>query len=214
MISDLKYAIRHLIKSPGFTVFVILTLALGIGANTAIFTVINSVFLDTLPVKNPQQLVFLVNPENHGFSIGGGKEERYLLTYPEFQDLRDRNQIFSGILAVNGSFPSLDVTVQSAGRPPIDDHVGVSMVSGNYFSVLGVNAAFGRTFTAETDKVRDANPVAVISYAYWRDRLGGDPGVLDRQIHIREERLSRGAIICLRRRIPLERQCGCRQLGD
>ena len=170
MFSDLKYALRQLRRNPGFTVFVVLTLALGIGANTAIFRVINAVLLGTLPVKDPEQLVFLTNPDNHGFWLGRNSGNRDHLTYAEFQYLRDRNTDFSGMLAVN-SFPQqLDVALKNAGPLGTSGRVAVSMVSGDYFSVLGIHPVLGRTFGPDEDKVRDINPVAVISYQYWQNR--------------------------------------------
>src|SRR5437588_6928973 len=99
--SDLRFALRMLRKSPGFAAAAILTLALGIGANTAIFSVINSVLLSNLPVRNPQQLVFLTNPDEQGFEIGFGDGDRDFVTYPEFQQLERNNQVFSGLLAAS-----------------------------------------------------------------------------------------------------------------
>src|SRR5437667_1297360 len=99
IVQDLKYGIRMLAKNPGFTAVAVLTLALGIGANTAIFTVINSVLLRMLPVRDPQQLVVLTDPDAHGMAVGSQKGDRDLLTYPEFQEIRDRNHVLSGVFA-------------------------------------------------------------------------------------------------------------------
>lgn len=137
MLSDLKYAFRQLVKNPGFTVFALLTLALGIGANTAIFSAINTVLLSVLPVKDPQQLVFLSNPDYHGFSSGGLTGERNLLTYNEFQYLRDHNQVLSEVCAVSSLPHSLDIAVDYPGQPSRHAKETVSMVSGDYFSTLG-----------------------------------------------------------------------------
>src|SRR5437870_11945029 len=98
LLQDLRYGIRMLVKNPGFTVVAVLTLALGIGANTAIFTVINLVLLKMLPVRDPQQLVVLTNPDAHGMGVGSQKGDRDLLTYPEFQEIRGRNRVLSGVL--------------------------------------------------------------------------------------------------------------------
>ena len=98
-LQDLRYGIRMLVKNPAFTAVATLTLALGIGANTAIFTVVNSVLLSSLPVKDPQQLVFLTDPNAQGMNVGSQDGDRDMLTYPEFQDLSARNQVFSGVLA-------------------------------------------------------------------------------------------------------------------
>ena len=186
LLQDLRYGLRMLAKNPGFTAVAVLTLALGIGANTAIFTVINSVLLSTLPVKDPRQLVVLTDPDSHGMSVGSEDGDRDLLTYPEFQELRERNQVFSGILAADSSVPRLVVVVEGSEQSGEGAPAYVGMVSGSYFSVLGVNAILGRTFTTEVDKIRDANPVAVISYNFWRSRFGGEPSVLGRKIRIRQ----------------------------
>jgi predicted permease len=183
---DLRYGIRMLAKNPGFTAVAALTLALGIGANTAIFSVINSVLLSTLPVENPQQLVLLTDPDSHGMSVGNQDGDRDLLTYAEFQDIAEHNQVLSGTLAAQSSFRSLPVTVVGVQETGTGAPAGVNMVSGSYFSVLGVTANLGRTFGTEVDKLRDANPVAVISYGFWKSRFGGDPSILNRKLRIRQ----------------------------
>ena len=114
-LQDVRYGFRMLIKNPGFTAIAVITLALGIGANTAIFTVINSVLLSSLPVKDPQQLVVLSDPDAHGMSRGSSDGDRDLITYPEFQDLRDRNSVFSGVLAADSNTAKLAVAVENSG---------------------------------------------------------------------------------------------------
>src|SRR5437763_7592086 len=181
--SDLRFALRMLRKSPGFAAVAILTLALGIGANTAIFSVINSVLLSNLPVSNPQQLVFLTNPDEQGFEIGFGDGDRDFVTYPEFQQLERNNQVFSGLLAASNFTSRIPVELQtsdSGNNAPAH----VSLISGSYFSVLGVTPILGRAFGTEVDKLRDANPVAVISYAFWRERFGGASDVIGRRIRV------------------------------
>jgi len=181
--SDLRFALRMLRKSPGFAAVAILTLALGIGANTAIFSVINSVLLSNLPVRNPQQLVFLTNPDEQGFEIGFGDGDRDFVTYPEFQQLERNNQVFSGLLAASNFTSRIPVELQtsdSGNNAPAH----VSLISGSYFSVLGVTPILGRAFGTEVDKLRDANPVAVISYAFWRERFGGASDVIGRRIRV------------------------------
>ncbi len=184
LIQDVRYGLRMLRKSPGFTAVAIVTLALGIGANTAIFSVINSVLLRNLPVKDPQQLVFLTNPDERGMEIGFGDGDRDFLTYPEYQQLAKTNGVFSGLAAVGSVQAEVGTDVEGSGQNGGTALAKVSLVSGSYFSVLGVNPTLGRTFDAEVDQVRDANPVAVISYAFWQGRLGADPGALGRQIRI------------------------------
>src|SRR5271155_469140 len=184
-LQDLRYGIRMLVKNPAFTAIATLTLALGIGANTAIFTVVNSVLLSSLPVKDPKQLVFLTDPDDHGMHVGSQDGDRGLLTYPEFQDLSARNQVFSGLLAADSNVQKLPVSVDETSQPGQGAPAFVSMVSGSYFPVLGVNPILGHAFDAGVDNARDANPVAVISYSFWQGRLGSSSSVLSRKIRIR-----------------------------
>jgi predicted permease len=182
---DIRYALRTLRKFPGFSAVVVLTLALGIGANTAIFSILNSLLLNNLPVKDPQQLVFLTNPDAAGGSgIGFEDGARDLVTYPEFQEIARGNQVFSGVLAVSSYTPRVPVEVEGPNSGNSVALSRVSLVSGSYFSVLGVNPILGRAFGPEVDNVRDANPVAVISYAFWQARFGGAGDVLGRKIRI------------------------------
>jgi len=183
LLQDLRFSLRVLRKSPGFTAVAVLTLALGIGANTAIFTVINSVLLNNLPVTHPEQLVLLTNPDEQGRQIGFGTDARDLLTYPEFQDIAQHNAVFSGVLAAS-SYTSLIPTAVEGSGGSIGAPAEVEQVSGSYFSVLGVNPILGRTFGTEVDNPRDANPVAVISYGFWRERFGGARDVIGRKLRI------------------------------
>src|SRR6516225_3573455 len=113
---DLKLGARGLAKSPGFTVVALVTLALGIGANTAMFTVLNAVLLRALPVHEPQQLVILSNPYSHGIGVGDGAGPRYMYAYSEFQDLRDQNQVFSGIFAADSHVRRSEVSIEGASH--------------------------------------------------------------------------------------------------
>jgi predicted permease len=186
LLQDLRYGLRMLVKSPGFTAVAVLTLALGIGANTAIFTVINAAVLRTLPVPNPQQLVVLSNPDDHGMHFGNETGDRDLLSYHEFEEFRDRNDIFSGIFAVGSSNFKKDVTIGSSGAAGQTEPAVVSMVSGAYFSVLGVEPIIGRTFSSDVDKDRGANPVAVIGYNFWKRRFALSPTVLGEKIRVHQ----------------------------
>ncbi len=182
--SDLKFAVRQVSRHPGYAVTIILTLALGIGANTAIFSVINSVLLSSLPVRDPKGLVFLTNKNEQGFEVGFGDGNRDFVTYPEFQQLERNDQLFSGLIAASNYAPRVPVELQS-GDSGAGETARVSLVSGSYWSVLGVTPALGHAFGPEADRQRDANPVAVISDTFWRDRLGRDAGVIGRKIRIR-----------------------------
>ena len=181
---DVRLSIRGLLKSPGFTIIAVLTVALGIGANTAIFTVLNAVLLRTLPAEDPQRLVMLSNPEFHGIGVGDGSGKRGMFAYCEFRDLLDKNQVFSGMLAVDSYVRRTDITVEDA-RSSEPEHADVTMVSGDYFRVLGIRPFLGRTFTAEVDKVQHANPVAVISYGYWKSRFALAPSIIGQKIRLR-----------------------------
>jgi len=185
LLQDLRFGIRMLAKSPGFTAVVVLTLALGIGANTAIFTVVNSVLLSRLPVKDPAQLVILSNPDAHGMNVGSQDGDRDLFTYAEFQAVRATNHSFSGVLAEQSGMDRMNVAVEASGQNTEGAPAFVSLISGSYFSVLGVDPVLGRTFTTEVDQTRDANPVAVISYTFWQSRFGGANSALGRKIRIR-----------------------------
>jgi predicted permease len=186
LFKDIRYGVRGLLKRPGFTAIVVMTLALGIGANTAIFTVVDAVLLRALPVKDPQQLVFLSNPDRHG--VNGGQEtgNRFLFSYHEFEWLRDHNQGFSGVFAVQSALSAQPVSVEGANQSVETEHARISAVSGAYFSNLGVNPVRGQTFTEEIDKATAANPVAVISYGYWKNRFAFDPAILGRRIRVRK----------------------------
>jgi predicted permease len=183
---DVRYGVRVLGRNPGFTLFALLTLALGIGANTAMFSVVNTVLLSALPVRAPQELVFLTDPNDAGGIRNGLRAgKRDFLSYPEFQHLAAHTgEIFTGVLAygLRGS----DVAVTNPGHPETHGPEFQALVSGSYFSVLGVDMILGRGFGPEVDQARDANPVAVVSYAFWQRRLGGDPAVLGRVIRIND----------------------------
>src|SRR5437762_1281612 len=186
LLQDLRYTVSGIRHQPGFAVIAVLMLALGIGANTAIFTVTNAVMLRALPVRDPQQLVILSDPDSQGWRKGWETENRTLFSYHEFEWLRDHNQVFSGIFASNSNLLRLDVADANASQSSDAAPARVSLVSGAYFSVLGVNAIRGRTFSDEADKARDANPEAVISYDYWKNHYALNPAALSSKIRIRQ----------------------------
>jgi predicted permease len=177
---DIRYGWRVLRNSPAFTTVAVLTLALGIGANTAIFTLINAVILKMLPVKNVNELVVIGDPTAaHSRSHGTPRTDLY--SYPLYKELRDRTSVFNGMLAA-GEVHRTRVA-KMAGQSISDDVLGV-LVSGNYFSVLGVNALAGRTLYETDDQVRGGHPVAVISYSLWRSRFNSDPSVIGDSIRV------------------------------
>ena len=186
---DMRYALRMLGKSPGFNVVAVLTLALGIGANTAIFSVLDSVLLRSLPVWHPEELALLSDPEAHGSEFGGEGGERSLLAYSEFQYLRDHNEVFSKIFAADSQLPDVDITIGNSSSGPgagaQRESARVRLVTADYFNILGVNPAAGRFFTSEADRVRGGAPVAVIGYAFWKQRFALDPSAIGQTIQIR-----------------------------
>ena len=161
--NDVRYALRILRKSPGFTAAAVISLALGIGINTAVFSLINAILLRTLPVKNPEQLVAF----NH----------RNDFSYPMYQDLRDGNTVLSGLLC---RF-TIPASMNAEGQT---DRISAELVSGNYFQVLGVQALIGRTLTPDDTRVPGAQPVAVLSNGFWRRRFGSDPGIVGKTIRL------------------------------
>ena len=152
MFQDLRYALRQMWKSPGFTAVAILTLALGIGANTAIFTLLDQALLRTLPVSHPERLVRLrYVGSNSGRINAFGGDGRDYFSYPMYRDLRDKNQVLAGLLADN----ELQVGVQWNNQP---DLASGELVCGNYFDVLGIRPAFGRFWCPPTTLSRTAIP--------------------------------------------------------
>src|SRR5262245_1742500 len=170
MFQDLRYGVRMLLKHRGFTCVAALTLALGIGANTAIFSLIDALLLKMLPINNPEQLVLL------GRSLGGKTVTQF--PYRAYKQIRDKNEVLSGLLA----YHTLRLSVSVDGRP--EPAVAGQLVSGNYYSVLGVNAALGRTITPDDDRAPGESPVCVVSHNYWRRRFAGDPAIAGKTIHI------------------------------
>ena len=178
LLQDLRYALRQLRKSPGFTIVAMLILALGIGANTAIFSLLDQVLLRSLPVKDPGRLVQLesVGSDSGHVSSWGGDDHLYF-SYPMYRDLRDKNSVFDGILARTPA----QVGVQYHKESKL---TMAELVTGNYFQVLGLQPVAGRLITPSDDQVQERDPVAVLSYEYWSQRFGGDRGILNATISI------------------------------
>jgi len=166
---DVRYGLRMLRKSPGFTTVAVLTLALGIGANTAIFTLVNALLLKSLPgVKDPQQLVLVTD---NGWPS---------LSYPLYEHLCDAGQSFSGLfVSPHVEKRGMMITGSNAAEP---ERIWAQGVSGNFFSVLGASAILGRMLTPNDDLAGDPQPVVVVSYEFWRRRFGRDPGTIGRVI--------------------------------
>jgi predicted permease len=172
---DVRYGLRMLGKNPSFTAIAVLTLALGIGANTAIFSLLNQVLLRRLPVRNPDELVMLKSPgpkRGHVWSDGDDSE---IFSYPLYKGLAKNASVFDGVLA------RFQFAANIANRGQTDRGSG-ELVTGNYFDVLGVRPALGRVLTPADDDVQGAHPVLVLSHAYWTQHFGGDAGALNHTI--------------------------------
>jgi predicted permease len=168
---DVKYGLRMLRKSPGFTVVAVLTLALGIGATTAIFSVIDAVLLHPIEVKNIDSLVDVSTIDTKTY-MGPGSPKNSL-SYPNFKDVRRANNLLAGMSA----YIPTGVTLTGRGTP---QRITALLVSANYFDVLGVKAALGRTFLPDEDSSPGGNTVAVLSYSLWQRQFGGDPNIVGR----------------------------------
>src|SRR5262245_28378675 len=166
---DLRYGARMLFKYPGFTLIAVVTLALGIGANTAIFSVVDKLLVRSLAVKEPDRLVLInkVSVKPHFVST--------VFSYPDFQDYREQNRVFSDLLVFRGT----RLEFKTGDRV---ERVAAEYVSGNYFDALGVAAAQGRTFSPEEDRTPGAQPVVVVSDGFWRRRYGSDPNLIGQTI--------------------------------
>jgi predicted permease len=178
IVQDIRFALRHLLKNPAFTCVAVLSLALGIGANTAIFSLVDAVMVKMLPVRHPEQLVALDSFTQRG--------EQRDFSYPLFKYLRDRKSSFSGVFAAS------DGTSRMATKMPSSDDTEpaeVQMVSGEYFQVLGVDAFVGRLLSPEDDAT-GANPVAVLSYNFWQRQFAGDFSVIGQTITVKEQPLT------------------------
>ena len=170
LLQDFKFSVRRLLKSPSFTLVAVASLALGIGANTAIFSLVNTVLLRPLPVEKPERLVSV--------SVLGKDDSMLAFSYPSYKDFRDRSgDVLAGLFAER-------LAPMSLSRGSNNERVWGYLVSGNYFEVLGVGAARGRTFTPEEDRAALSSPVAVLSHACWQRRFGGDASIVGRDVQL------------------------------
>ena len=179
MLSEIRYALRAMKNSPVFAFVAVLSLALGIGANTAIFTFVDQLLLRLLPVKDPQQLVLLTWQGMHYGSNRGPN----MLSYPMYKDFREKNQVFSDMFCRR----PIPISVSANGQT---ERASGELVTGNYFHVLGVGPAVGRTFTSDDDKTPGGHPLAVLSYSYWKNRFAGDPHIVGQTIMVNDHNLT------------------------
>ena len=177
LLQDIRYALRLLRKSPGFTIVAVLTLALGIGANTTIFTVVNAVLLRPLPVENPERLVAVLGTDA---KTSTAQQQFLPMSNLNYQDLRDKNDTLSGMAAFTGT----GVNLSGTGNP---EQLNATMASYNYFQVLGVHAAVGNTFDPEQARKQGGYPVVVLSYGLWQRRFGGDRGIVGKSITLNQQ---------------------------
>ncbi|MGA3212612.1 MAG: ABC transporter permease [Terriglobales bacterium] len=177
---DLRYALRQLRRSPGFTTTAVLTLALGIGANTAIFTVVNTLLLKMLPVRDPEQLVVVGDPELAN-TRSNGTPRTDIFSYPLYKEFRDHSSVFTGLCAAATDH---GVEVKAGDGSASDDKALGRMVSGNYFNVLGLQAAMGRLFSNSDDTAENANPVAVLGFGYWQRKFAQSSTIIGKDIRL------------------------------
>jgi len=174
---DVRYALRGLRRSPGFTAAAVLSLALGIGANTAIFSLFHTLMLRMLPVAHPEQLVAI--HRTGGWGVG-------TISLPLYRQIAGRADLFNGVIATNG-VAKVRFVAAPGGR---EESAQQELVSGNYFQVLGIQPVIGRLFTGDDNRVPGGHPLAVLSYDLWRNRFGADPAVLGRTLLVDEQSLT------------------------
>ena len=173
LIQDVRYGLRVLAKSPVFTAVAVVSLALGIGANTAIFSLVDTILLKSLPVKDPQELVRI------GVTSNSKRAEPRVIPYPMFHELRRSSEVFRGVLTEGYD----GMSFRESGKTDVTERVMGEWVSGNYFSLLGVHAFLGRVFSEQDDKT-PIHRVAILSYGFWKRRLGGDFTVIGSTIYL------------------------------
>ncbi len=170
LIKDLRYGARMLLNNPGFTAVSVLSLALGIGINTTIFSVINAVMLRPLPVMEPDQLVEVYTSDSEGYPYS-------TFSYPDYRDVRAESDVFSGLIAG-------ELTFYHFSREDVTEMVFGEVVTGNYFDVLGIQASLGRMFRPEEDRIPGTHPVTVLGHGFWKRRFAENPGIVGETIKL------------------------------
>ncbi len=176
---DVKYGLRGMARSTGITVVALLSLALGIGANTAIFSLMDTVLLKSLPVNEPSQLLLFGNGLDEG--ISDGFPNRWLYSYPFYREMQKRNHVFSDVAAAFSMTDRVHGFVQGRSEAEL---MNVQLVSGTYFPMLGVQPVIGRTISEDDDRTPGGHPVAMVSYTWWTHNLARDPSVLEKNLTI------------------------------
>jgi len=184
--NDLRFGVRQLRRNRVFSFIAILSLALGIGANTAIFSVMNAILLRALPVRDPQELVILTNPDSAGSWTGIGDAERDQISYPEFVELRERLTTLSGLCAAQSYSSDWSVRIAGGDQEPVHGR----LVSENYFSVLGVTSSIGRVFSQSDEAGPGRDPYVVLSYDFWQRRFVGALNIVGTPIKLNQAMLT------------------------
>ena len=184
MFQDIRYGLRIFLRKPALTFIAVLSLALGIGANTAIFSLMDAVLLKSLPVEKPDRLVLFGNARSSGITGDFPSESTDLFSYPFYRRVQQRSDVFSGVTGIESFGWPVYGFVNANGSTGDIERMEVQLVSGTYFTVLGVNAGLGRVLTDADDQNAGGHPVVVVSYAWWQKRLGGDPSVIGKTIRI------------------------------
>jgi len=179
-VQDIRYGLRMLRKSPGFTTVAVITLALGIGANTAIFTIVNALLLKMLPVNHPEQLVSVGDPSIPN-TRSNGTPRTDIFSYPLYRELRDSNSVFTGLCAAATDHR---VEVDTGHGESAPEKIVGRMVSGNYFTVLGLNPAAGRLLSDSDETAENANPVVVLGYGFWQRKFAMSPSIIGTDIRL------------------------------
>lgn len=176
---DVRFGIRTLLKSPGFAIVAVVTLALGIGANTAIFSIVNTVLLRPMPVKDPQQIYVLATQQNALSSASGLQAPTGIVfSIPEFHDLRSQTTgVYSDVMAINFGIDGINISGKA-------ERIISQYVSGNFFTGLGITPAAGRLILPSEGETPMSDPVIVLSYNYWKDRFASDPSVVGRKVSL------------------------------
>src|SRR5207244_221615 len=187
MVQDFKFAVRQLFKAPGFTIAAVIVLALGIGANTAVFSLVHTLFFKPPAYAQPNEVVQVFSQDKKSPKTYKG------FSYPTYRDIREQNSVFTNVMAYN-------LALVSIGQKGDTRRAFAALVTSNYFSVLGVPMARGRAFIPEEETPGRNTPVAIVSYAYWQ-RHNQDPALVGAQLLIRSEE----------RRVGKEWRCRCRE---
>ena len=177
-LQDVGYGLRAMMRTKGITIVALLSLALGIGANTAIFSLLDAILLRSLPVEKPEELVLFGNGNPVGSTSGLPHGSTHLFSYPFYREISRKNDVFSGVTAID----SIEFAAQGTAAGGSREMMHCDLVSGTYFSVLGVTPALGRLLTDDDDRAPGSGPVAVISYGWWKRRFAADPSVIGKTV--------------------------------